>query len=164
MGEAEERLGAEDLPRDLAGPRRVHELDAARQVRVGGKGGDGKRGDCTEAELEPLLVALRDLAPRHAFVTGAPVAATMRRLGYENVSEVPICRHGRIFLTAALGKEGRVLRPSVSFTMEEAMRAKPSGGCVRLSEHLPFEVRWGTKATSSRLRCTVWKSTRVSGA
>jgi len=48
--------------------------------------------------------------------------------------------------------------------IEEAMRAKPSGGCVRLSEHLPFEVRWGTKATSSRLRCTVWKSTRVSGA
>ena len=48
--------------------------------------------------------------------------------------------------------------------IEEAMRAKPSGGSVRLSEHLPFEVRWGTKATSSRLRCTVWKSTRVSGA
>ena len=32
------------------------------------------------------------------------------------------------------------------------MRAKPSGGSVRLSEHLPFEIRWGTKATSSRLR------------
>jgi hypothetical protein len=105
----------------------VSNLPFGRQVRVGGKGGDGKRGDCTEAELEPLLVALRDLAPRHAFVTGAPVAATMRRLGYENVSEVPICRHGRIFLTAALGKEGRVLRPSVSFTMEEAMRAKREG-------------------------------------
>ncbi len=36
--------------------------------------------------------------------------------------------------------------------IEEAMRAKPSGGCVRLSDHLPFEIRWGTKATSSRLR------------
>ena len=54
----------------------VSNLPFGRQVRVGGKGGDGKRGDCTEAELEPLLVALRDLAPRHAFVTGAPVAAT----------------------------------------------------------------------------------------
>jgi hypothetical protein len=37
--------------------------------------------------------------------------------------------------------------------IEEAMRARPSGGSVRLSEHLPFEIRWGTKATSSRLRC-----------
>ena len=37
--------------------------------------------------------------------------------------------------------------------IEEAMRARPSGGSVRLSEHLPFEIRWGTKATPSRLRC-----------
>ena len=117
----------------------VSNLPFGRQVRVGGKGGDGKRGDCTEAELEPLLVALRDLAPRHAFVTGAPVAATMRRLGYENVSEVPICRHGRIFLTAALGKEGRVLRPSVSFTMEEAMRAKREG--ERVNKDAPAWVQ-----------------------
>ena len=36
--------------------------------------------------------------------------------------------------------------------IEEAMRAKPSGGSVRLSEHLPFEVRWGTKATSQPVR------------
>ena len=54
--------------------------------------------------------------------------------------------------------------PHQCLVIEEAMRARPSGGSVRLSEHLPFEIRWGTKATSSRLRCTVWKSTRVSGA
>ena len=36
--------------------------------------------------------------------------------------------------------------------IEEAMRAKPSGGSVRLSEHLPFEIRWGTKATSQPVR------------
>ena len=89
------------------------------------------------------------MAPRHAFVTGASVAATMRRLGYENVSEVPICRHGRIFLTAALGKEGRVLRPSVSFTIEEAMRATRAG--ERVNKDAPAWVQ-GLVAAGRRTR------------
>ena len=42
--------------------------------------------------------------------------------------------------------------PHQCLVIEEAMRARPSGGSVRLSEHLPFEIRWGTKATSQPVR------------
>ena len=57
----------------------------------------------------------------------------MRELGYGAVSEVPICRFGRIHLTVALGEgaSARELRPSVNFTSEQASSAKLEGGRVR---------------------------------
>ena len=84
----------------------VSNLPFGRQVSVGGKLGGGRRGEATMEELEPLLLALRDVAPRHAFVTGAPVASTMRALGYANVTDVSLCRHGRMYLTTAYGERG----------------------------------------------------------
>jgi len=84
----------------------VSNLPFGRQVNVGGKVGGGRHGEATMEELEPLLLALRDVAPRHAFVTGAPVAPTMRALGYANVADVSLCRHGRMYLTVAYGESG----------------------------------------------------------
>lgn len=137
----------------------VSNLPFGRQVSVGGKLGGGRRGEATMEELEPLLLALRDVAPRHAFVTGAPVASTMRALGYSNVTDVSLCRHGRMYLTTAYGERGaydaetlrdlnrleRVAgetsssssprrtnapRPSVAFTVEASEKARAENGYV----------------------------------
>ena len=96
--------------------------------------------------MEQLLASLRDVAPRHAFITGTPVAGKMRELGYGAVSEVPICRFGRIHLTVALGEgaSARELRPSVNFTSEQASAAKLEGDRV-----LADAPEWVT-ATSRR--------------
>ena len=127
----------------------VSNLPFGRQVSVGGGGGSGKHGECTIEELVPLLLSLKDIAPRHAFVTGAPVADAMRELGYENVTDVALCRHGRMFLTVAYGKNGafgsrdlknvsqnvskardrdNVPSPSVAFTVQDAVGARAANG------------------------------------
>ena len=138
----------------------VSNLPFGRQVNVGGKVGGGRHGEATMAELEPLLLALRDVAPRHAFVTGAPVAPTMRALGYANVADVSLCRHGRMYLTVAYGARGafgeatlreldrldgtvsdaqdasetpsraNAPRPSVAFTVEASEKARAENGYV----------------------------------
>ena len=134
----------------------VSNLPFGRQVNVGGKVGGGRHGEATMEELEPLLLALRDVAPRHAFVTGAPVASTMRALGYANVADVSLCRHGRMFLTVAYGARGafdsetlreldrlervsggdlpasrpNAPRPSVTFTVEASEKARAENGYV----------------------------------
>jgi hypothetical protein len=36
------------------------------------------------------------------------------------VTEVPICRYGRIFLTVATGADATALTPCLSYTVEEA--------------------------------------------
>ena len=117
----------------------VSNLPFGRAVGIGGDrdGGAlnpvGKWGEASAEEMEQLLASLRDVAPRHAFITGTPVAEKMRELGYGAVSEVPICRFGRIHLTVALGEgaSARELRPSVNFTSEQASAAKLEGGRVR---------------------------------
>ena len=117
----------------------VSNLPFGRAVGIGGDrdGGAlnpvGKWGEASAEEMEQLLASLRDVAPRHAFITGTPVAEKMRALGYGAVSEVPICRFGRIHLTVALGEgaSARELRPSVNFTSEQASAAKLEGGRVR---------------------------------
>jgi hypothetical protein len=138
----------------------VSNLPFGRQVNVGGKVGGGRHGEATMEELEPLLLALRDVAPRHAFVTGAPVAPTMRALGYANVADVSLCRHGRMYLTVAYGARGafgeatlreldrldgtvsdaqdasetpsraNAPRPSVAFTVEASEKARAENGYV----------------------------------
>ena len=134
----------------------VSNLPFGRQVNVGGKVGGGRHGEATMEELEPLLLALRDVAPRHAFVTGAPVASTMRALGYANVADVSLCRHGRMFLTVAYGERGafdsetlreldrlervsggevsssrpNAPRPSVAFTVQASEKARAENGYV----------------------------------
>ena len=41
----------------------------------------------------------------------------MRELGYRGVTEVPICRFGRVFLTVATGAVATALTPSLSYTV-----------------------------------------------
>ena len=89
----------------------VSNLPFGRAVGIGGDRGGGAlkaagkwAAAAAAAEMEQLLASLRDVAPRHAFITGTPVAEKMRELGYGAVSEVPICRFGRIHLTVALGE------------------------------------------------------------
>jgi hypothetical protein len=40
-------------------------------------------GGASAAQYAPLLAALLDQAPRHAFISGVPIGAVMRQLGYE---------------------------------------------------------------------------------
>ena len=129
----------------------VSNLPFGRQVNVGGKVGGGRHGEATIEELTPLLSSLKDIAPRHAFITGAPVADAMRSLGYENVTDIALCRHGRMFLTVAYGSMGafevgveksksklecenktrdNVPRPSVAFTVGDAANARAENGYV----------------------------------
>ena len=101
----------------------VSNLPFGRRVAIGGGDGDGRGAPgSTASEYAPLLEAFRDAADRHVYISGVPIAEKMRELGYENVSEVSLCRFGRSFMTAALGKTaGEPLRPDVLFTVERAL-------------------------------------------
>jgi len=113
----------------------VSNLPFGRNVSTGGKGGGGKWCTADADEYRPLLTALLPVAPRHAFVSGTPIAEAMRAIGYENVTEVPVCRFGRIFLTVAMGDDSQwqrgPLEPAVNFTTEQATGAKATRGYVR---------------------------------
>ena len=108
----------------------VSNLPFGRQVAVGGGPGGGKRGGATDDEYAPLLRALRDHAPRHVFISGVPIAAAMREVGYEGVVEIALCRRGRTFMTVAAGAGDVVPTPSTAFSAREAARAKAEDGYV----------------------------------
>ena len=60
-----------------------------------------------------------------------PIAGAMRDVGYRGITEVPICRFGRIFLTVATGAGTTPLTPSLSYTVVEATEAKGRAGYVQ---------------------------------
>ena len=112
------------------------------------------RGCTADAdEYLPLLTALLPIAPRHAFVSGTPIAEAMRECGYENVTQVPVCRFGRIFLTVAMGSEPQwrrgALEPAVNFTLEQATGAKSGKGYVRAPEPDWVEAMGGQSAMNA---------------
>ena len=112
------------------------------------------RGVTADAdEYLPLLTALLPIAPRHAFVSGTPIAEAMRECGYENVTQVPVCRFGRIFLTVAMGSEPQwrrgALEPAVNFTLEQATGAKSGKGYVRAPEPDWVEAMGGQSAMNA---------------
>ena len=73
--------------------------------------------------MEQLLASLRDVAPRHAFITGTPVAEKMRELGYGAVSRFPYVVSG-IHLTVALGEGACGVATVCEFPSEQASSAK----------------------------------------
>jgi len=115
----------------------VSNLPFGRRVAIGGGDGDGRNAPGASAsEYAPLLKAFRDVAERHVYVSGVPIAEEMRRLGYVNVTEVSLCRFGRSFMTTATGKTASAaLAPDVAFTVEDAL-ANAAG---------KKEKRWGKK-------------------
>jgi hypothetical protein len=48
----------------------VSNLPLDRAIAMGGGGGEGKWGGDGAADYAPLLAALRDQAPRHAYISG----------------------------------------------------------------------------------------------
>jgi len=114
----------------------VSNLPFGRRVAIGGGDGDGRNAPGSSAsEYAPLLEAFRDVAERHVYVSGVPIADEMRRLGYVNVSEVSLCRFGRSFMTTATGTTAAAAAPDVAFTVEDAL-ANAAG---------KRERRWGRK-------------------
>jgi len=103
----------------------VSNLPFGRRVAIGGGDGDGRGAPGASAEdYAPLLEAFRDVADRHVYISGVPIADEMRKLGYANVSDVSLCRFGRSFMTTALGSTTTTdgaLAPDVAFTTEEAL-------------------------------------------
>ena len=101
----------------------VSNLPFGRRVAIGGGDGDGRgTPGATASEYAPLLEAFRDAADTHVFISGVPIAETMREMGYKNVSEVSLCRFGRSFMTMALGATAtEPLSPAVAFTVDEAL-------------------------------------------
>jgi len=104
----------------------VSNLPFGRRVAIGGGDGDGRGAPGASAEdYTPLLEAFRDVADRHVYISGVPIADEMRKLGYANVSDVSLCRFGRSFMTTALGSTTTTtdgaLAPDVAFTTEEAL-------------------------------------------
>ena len=131
----------------------VSNLPFGRNVAVGGKAGGGAGVTADADEYLPLLTALLPIAPRHAFVSGTPIAEAMRECGYENVTQVPVCRFGRIFLTVAMGSEPQwrrgALEPAVNFTLEQATGAKSGKGYVRAPEPDWVEAMGGQSAMNA---------------
>ena len=101
----------------------VSNLPFGRRVAIGGGDGDGRgTPGATASEYAPLLEAFRDVADTHVFISGVPIAETMREMGYKNVSDVSLCRFGRSFMTTALGDSAdKPLSPHVAFTVDEAL-------------------------------------------
>lgn len=101
----------------------VANLPFGRRVALGGGDGDGRSAPGASAsEYAPALEKFRDVAERHVFISGVPIAREMRALGYANVTEVSLCRFGRSFMTTALGSTATApLEPSVAFTVEDAL-------------------------------------------
>ena len=101
----------------------VANLPFGRRVALGGGDGDGRSAPGASAsEYAPALEKFRDVAERHVFISGVPIAHEMRALGYENVTEVSLCRFGKSFMTTALGSTATApLEPSVAFTVEDAL-------------------------------------------
>jgi hypothetical protein len=101
----------------------VANLPFGRRVALGGGDGDGRSAPGARAsDYAPALEKFRDVAERHVFVSGVPIAGEMRALGYENVTEVSLCRFGRSFMTMALGSTATApLEPDVAFTVEDAL-------------------------------------------
>ena len=134
----------------------VSNLPFGRNMSVGGKGGGGKWCTADADAYVPLLTALLPVAPRHAFVSGTPIAETMRACGYENVCEVPVCRFGRIFLAVAMGADSQwprgPLRPAVNFTTEQATGAKATRGYVRNPDPEWVEAMGGSVAMGGSRR------------
>ena len=124
----------------------VSNLPFGRRVAVGGKRGEGRSGGADAEDYAPLLAALLPQAARHAFVSGVPIGDTMRGLGYVNVTEVPICRFGRIFLTVALGEGAIPLTPRLSYTMEDAIAAKGRSERVHAEKPEWMNARGGDDA------------------
>ena len=131
----------------------VSNLPFGRNVSVGGKAGGGAGVTADADEYLPLLTALLPIAPRHAFVSGTPIAEAMRECGYENVTQVPVCRFGRIFLTVAMGSEPQwrrgALEPAVNFTLEQATGAKSGKGYVRAPDPDWVEAMGGQSAMNA---------------
>jgi len=65
------------------------------------------------AFLSEVLVNLRDKAERHVFFTGRPLAAQLKACGYTGITEVPVCRGGRRYMSISTGNE--VLEPMIEF-------------------------------------------------
>jgi hypothetical protein len=141
----------------------VSNLPFGRNVSVGGKAGGGAGVTADADEYLPLLTALLPIAPRHAFVSGTPIAEAMRECGYENVTQVPVCRFGRIFLTVAMGSEPQwrrgALEPAVNFTLEQATGAKSGKGYVRAPEPDWVEAMGGQSAMNAAVE-NLRKSTK----
>ena len=84
----------------------------------------GRNVDFVDGTLEETLNVLKPLAGTHAFISGVPVADTMKKCGYENVNAVALDRHGLTFATVSFGGGGKniaISNDDVYFTVDEAL-------------------------------------------